>query len=320
MEAKPPSLSFSNMPLAANHTGLAATSPSPYFGGGLGTHTSTPTFSDQSSSPFGMRQMTLTPVQKHEKPPVHSASSVPSATAMSSFGRIDRGKFREILDEDGDSSMGGGTLSPCSPSPALHPHCSSPFQQQEDVMMSSIRQEIEDIQKTTSPSPQTTLPPLHEILPGYYNPSPTSSPILQQQQHLQSSPKPVVPQQRYLSLQQQQQHQQQQQQHPQSTSPFQQVQQQHYEHPQSTSPFQQQHLPPQQHQPQHHHSKPVLETVKPTKVCDKCKTSSTPRWRRGPKGRQTLCNSCGLKYLSDKKKRKYDHMMSICLKHSEPVE
>eukprot|EP00009_Paramoeba_aestuarina_P002048 CAMPEP_0201515274 /NCGR_PEP_ID=MMETSP0161_2-20130828/6895_1 /ASSEMBLY_ACC=CAM_ASM_000251 /TAXON_ID=180227 /ORGANISM="Neoparamoeba aestuarina, Strain SoJaBio B1-5/56/2" /LENGTH=281 /DNA_ID=CAMNT_0047912065 /DNA_START=137 /DNA_END=983 /DNA_ORIENTATION=+ len=164
------------MPLAANHTGLAATSPSPYFGGGLGTHTSTPTFSDQSSSPFGMRQMTLTPVQKHEKPPVHSASSVPSATAMSSFGRIDRGKFREILDEDGDSSMGGGTLSPCSPSPALHPHCSSPFQQQEDVMMSSIRQEIEDIQKTTSPSPQTTLPPLHEILPGYYNPSPTSSP------------------------------------------------------------------------------------------------------------------------------------------------
>jgi len=38
------------------------------------------------------------------------------------------------------------------------------------------------------------------------------------------------------------------------------------------------------------------------RYCHVCKVTSTPRWRRGPRGRQTLCNSCGLKYIRKKKK------------------
>ena len=38
------------------------------------------------------------------------------------------------------------------------------------------------------------------------------------------------------------------------------------------------------------------------RVCSVCGTNSTPRWRRGPRGRQTLCNSCGLKFIRKKKK------------------
>ena len=40
------------------------------------------------------------------------------------------------------------------------------------------------------------------------------------------------------------------------------------------------------------------------RVCGGCKTSITPRWRRGPKGRQTLCNSCGLKFIRKVKREK----------------
>ncbi|KAI7866546.1 hypothetical protein BDF14DRAFT_1812644 [Spinellus fusiger] len=32
------------------------------------------------------------------------------------------------------------------------------------------------------------------------------------------------------------------------------------------------------------------------KVCERCKTNSSPEWRRGPSGHKTLCNACGLRY------------------------
>jgi len=31
-------------------------------------------------------------------------------------------------------------------------------------------------------------------------------------------------------------------------------------------------------------------------VCDHCNRTETVRWRKGPKGRGTLCNACGLQY------------------------
>ncbi|KAG9291365.1 hypothetical protein G9A89_003469 [Geosiphon pyriformis] len=32
------------------------------------------------------------------------------------------------------------------------------------------------------------------------------------------------------------------------------------------------------------------------KVCESCKTNSSPEWRRGPTGHKTLCNACGLRH------------------------
>ena len=42
------------------------------------------------------------------------------------------------------------------------------------------------------------------------------------------------------------------------------------------------------------------------KCCTFCGVTSTPEWRRGPAGRKTLCNACGLHYskLSSKRKGK----------------
>ena len=36
--------------------------------------------------------------------------------------------------------------------------------------------------------------------------------------------------------------------------------------------------------------------------CSVCGVTSTPRWRKGPRGRQSLCNSCGLKFIRKMKK------------------
>ncbi|KAK2644827.1 hypothetical protein Ddye_020022 [Dipteronia dyeriana] len=45
--------------------------------------------------------------------------------------------------------------------------------------------------------------------------------------------------------------------------------------------------------------------VHPNKRCNNlnCKTNDTPMWRRGPHGKNTLCNACGIQYQKDKKKR-----------------
>ncbi len=116
------------------------------------------------------------------------------------------------------------------------------------ILMSSLRHEIEDIRKSTSTSPQTTLPSLREIIPFFFESLP--------------------------------------------------------------------------HQPlmvNNNQSQENIETFnQPTRICNKCRTSSTPRWRSGPKGKKTLCNSCGLKYVRDEKKRKYE--VPKCYKHPETFE
>ncbi|KAK0578623.1 hypothetical protein LWI29_013304 [Acer saccharum] len=50
-----------------------------------------------------------------------------------------------------------------------------------------------------------------------------------------------------------------------------------------------------------------LTLVHPNKRCNNlnCKTNDTPMWRRGPHGKNTLCNACGIQYQKDKMKRKY---------------
>ncbi|KAJ3215851.1 hypothetical protein HDU67_010271 [Dinochytrium kinnereticum] len=37
--------------------------------------------------------------------------------------------------------------------------------------------------------------------------------------------------------------------------------------------------------------------------CQSCQATQTPEWRRGPHGRRTLCNACGLTYAKLKKDR-----------------
>ncbi|CAI9106659.1 OLC1v1005862C1 [Oldenlandia corymbosa var. corymbosa] len=40
------------------------------------------------------------------------------------------------------------------------------------------------------------------------------------------------------------------------------------------------------------------------KACHECGNEETPLWRKGPNGRQTLCNACGLRYARAMKMRK----------------
>lgn len=37
-------------------------------------------------------------------------------------------------------------------------------------------------------------------------------------------------------------------------------------------------------------------------VCDECRVSESPEWRKGPKGPKTLCNACGLRWAKKTKK------------------
>ncbi|KAL8029295.1 hypothetical protein ABFX02_14G216300 [Erythranthe guttata] len=39
------------------------------------------------------------------------------------------------------------------------------------------------------------------------------------------------------------------------------------------------------------------------KICNVCGSDSTPLWRKGPDGPQTLCNACGLRHLRSLKKK-----------------
>ncbi|KAL7126837.1 hypothetical protein ABFS83_14G212900 [Erythranthe nasuta] len=39
------------------------------------------------------------------------------------------------------------------------------------------------------------------------------------------------------------------------------------------------------------------------KICNLCASDSTPLWRKGPDGPQTLCNACGLRHLRSVKKK-----------------
>merc|ERR1719282_523922 len=32
-------------------------------------------------------------------------------------------------------------------------------------------------------------------------------------------------------------------------------------------------------------------------ICTRCGTSVSPRWRKGPAGRKSMCNACGIRYL-----------------------
>ncbi|KAJ3045240.1 Bromodomain containing protein 3 [Rhizophlyctis rosea] len=44
----------------------------------------------------------------------------------------------------------------------------------------------------------------------------------------------------------------------------------------------------------------VAAAAGPAKECEYCGTSVTPMWRRGPSGKSTLCNKCGVKWRSGK--------------------
>eukprot|EP01088_Endostelium_zonatum_P021212 TRINITY_DN8242_c0_g1_i1.p2 TRINITY_DN8242_c0_g1~~TRINITY_DN8242_c0_g1_i1.p2 ORF type:complete len:109 (-),score=27.88 TRINITY_DN8242_c0_g1_i1:41-367(-) len=40
--------------------------------------------------------------------------------------------------------------------------------------------------------------------------------------------------------------------------------------------------------------------------CLHCGVTTTPEWRRGPLGRHTLCNACGLQYAKNIKETRHD--------------
>eukprot|EP00026_Physarum_polycephalum_P013018 Phypoly_transcript_13376.p1 GENE.Phypoly_transcript_13376~~Phypoly_transcript_13376.p1 ORF type:complete len:281 (+),score=73.43 Phypoly_transcript_13376:158-1000(+) len=49
-----------------------------------------------------------------------------------------------------------------------------------------------------------------------------------------------------------------------------------------------------------HHSQPQL------RICEFCGSSNTPTWRRGPGGKGSLCNACGIKWRLRKRTKKGD--------------
>jgi hypothetical protein len=46
------------------------------------------------------------------------------------------------------------------------------------------------------------------------------------------------------------------------------------------------------------------KTDKTHLICEKCKTTETPEWRRGPCGPATLCNACGIRFANKSKKER----------------
>jgi hypothetical protein len=54
---------------------------------------------------------------------------------------------------------------------------------------------------------------------------------------------------------------------------------------------------------------------KKNKVCEFCGTNDTPMWRRGPQGKGTLCNACGVKWsLKYRKKNGKEQVASVSSK------
>ncbi|XP_063934387.1 transcription factor stalky-like [Zophobas morio] len=53
----------------------------------------------------------------------------------------------------------------------------------------------------------------------------------------------------------------------------------------------------------HELNQPPIPTYKKLRVCDECKATGTPQWRRGPNGEVNLCNACGLRFEKRTKKK-----------------
>jgi len=54
--------------------------------------------------------------------------------------------------------------------------------------------------------------------------------------------------------------------------------------------------------------KRVVKKLKlnPLLHCQSCGTKNTPEWRKGPNGRNTLCNACGIRYSKEKRQKRLE--------------
>jgi hypothetical protein len=57
---------------------------------------------------------------------------------------------------------------------------------------------------------------------------------------------------------------------------------------------------------------------KKNKVCEFCGTNDTPMWRRGPQGKGTLCNACGVKWSLKYRKKNGKEQVVIAVP-SKPI-
>jgi len=55
-----------------------------------------------------------------------------------------------------------------------------------------------------------------------------------------------------------------------------------------------------------HGTPPKISPSNPIRQCEFCKSTETPAWRRGPAGKGSLCNACGIKWRLKKKVKKND--------------
>lgn len=46
-------------------------------------------------------------------------------------------------------------------------------------------------------------------------------------------------------------------------------------------------------------------------VCTHCEITQTSKWRRGPLGKNTLCNACGIRYATNEKKYRRNSKKSM---------
>jgi len=56
------------------------------------------------------------------------------------------------------------------------------------------------------------------------------------------------------------------------------------------------------------HGTPSKTSSSPVRQCEFCKSTETPAWRRGPAGKGSLCNACGIKLRLKKKVKKNDDL------------
>ncbi|KAG5362348.1 Cutinase gene palindrome-binding protein [Yarrowia sp. C11] len=53
--------------------------------------------------------------------------------------------------------------------------------------------------------------------------------------------------------------------------------------------------------------KPTSKSKEGDYICTECGTMNSPEWRKGPQGRKTLCNACGLRWSKQAKKQQQQH-------------
>ncbi|CAE6430489.1 unnamed protein product [Rhizoctonia solani] len=63
----------------------------------------------------------------------------------------------------------------------------------------------------------------------------------------------------------------------------------------------------------------ALSSVQPPRKCTMCNRKDSPQWRKGPRGSNTLCNSCGLQWARTQRKSEGAHSRAASSRSTSPT-